>query len=277
MTNREMPSSAKLYLQEISRFPVLTKEEEKQLFIKAKNGDICAKEKIINCNLKLVVSIAKQYHANHLSFLDIVQEGNIGLMKAYKDFDLSKDYKFSTYATFWIKQAIGNAIKNKNDIIRKPIYLQENINKMNKAIAKLNQNGKTPTVEEIAKEMSVSINEIETMQNTICDTQVISMDKKLSDETEDTIGDLIADTDSKSVEEEIENKIVAKTLASEMKRLLTPREIEVITLRNGLNGGEEETLQAIGDKLGITRERVRQLENTAIKKLRKSEILKQFI
>lgn len=277
MTNREMPSSAKLYLQEISRFPVLTKEEEKQLFIKAKNGDICAKEKIINCNLKLVVSIAKQYHANHLSFLDIVQEGNIGLMKAYKDFDLSKDYKFSTYATFWIKQAIGNAIKNKNDIIRKPIYLQENINKMNKAIAKLNQNGKTPTTEEIAKEMNVSINEIETMQNTICDTQVISMDKKLGDETEDTIGDLIADTDSKSVEEEIENKIVAKTVASEMKRLLTPREIEVITLRNGLNGGEEETLQAIGDKLGITRERVRQLENTAIKKLRKSEILKQFI
>lgn len=277
MTSREMPSSAKLYLQEISRFPVLTKEEERQLFIKAKNGDICAKEKIINCNLKLVVSIAKQYHANHLSFLDIVQEGNIGLMKAYKDFDLSKDYKFSTYATFWIKQAIGNAIKNKNDIIRKPIYLQENINKMNKAIAKLNQNGKTPTAEEIAKEMNVSINEIETMQNTICDTQVISMDKKLGDETEDTIGDLIADTDSKSVEEEIENKIVAKTVASEMKRLLTPREIEVITLRNGLNGGEEETLQAIGDKLGITRERVRQLENTAIKKLRKSEILKQFI
>lgn len=274
MTDKEMPSATKLYLQEIGKFPVLTKEEERALFVKAKNGDKVAEEKIINSNLRLVVSIAKQYHATRLTFLDIVQEGNIGLMKAYKDFDLNKDYKFSTYATFWIKQAIGNAIKNKNDMIRKPIYLQENINKMNKAVAKLSQNGDKPSIEEIAKEMKISVNEIKSMQSAIADTKVVSIDTPLGEETENTIADLIADTQSKSAEEEMEEKILAKTIKEEMERLLTPREIQVITLRNGLESGEEETLQAIGDKLGITRERVRQLENTALKKLRKSEILK---
>ena len=262
-------SALKQYLQSISQFKVLTKEEEEQLFIKAKSGDKQAREQIINCNLRLVVSIAKKYQAQHLALLDLIQEGNLGLMTAYDKYDLSKGYKFSTYATFWIKQSISNAISNKNDMIRKPVYLKENIAKMKKvaSVIEMQKGGESATSEEIAKALKCSPKSIENMQKVISNSQVVSMETPLNSETDDTLQDFIADEESETPDEIVANKQKKSVILKVIDKVLTPREKDVILMRNGFTTGEEETLQAIGDKLGLTRERVRQLESQALKKL----------
>ena len=262
-------SALKQYLQSISQFKVLTKEEEEQLFVKAKSGDKQAREQIINCNLRLVVSIAKKYQAQHLALLDLIQEGNLGLMTAYDKYDLSKGYKFSTYATFWIKQSISNAISNKNDIIRKPVYLKENIAKMKKvaSVIEMQKGGESATSEEIAKALKCSPKSIENMQKVISNSQVVSMETPLNSETDDTLQDFIADEESETPDEIVANKQKKSVILKVIDKVLTPREKDVILMRNGFTTGEEETLQAIGDKLGLTRERVRQLESQALKKL----------
>lgn len=271
-------SALKQYLIEISQFKVLTKEEEKDLFAKAKNGDEQARTKIINHNLRLVVAIAKTYKANNLSLMDIIQEGNLGLLKAYERFDYTKDYKFSTYATNWIKQNINNAILNKNDMIRKPVYLRENIAKMKKVASQIEmqKGGESATNEEIAKALRVSPKAVENMQKVISTSNVVSMETPLNSETDDTIQDFIADEENDTPDEVANKNDTTKVIMKAIEKTLTPREKEVILMRMGFATGEEETLQAIGDKLGLTRERVRQLESQALKKLAKVKELKEL-
>lgn len=271
-------SALKSYLNDISKFRVLTKEEEETLFAKAKSGDKNARAEIINCNLRLVVSIAKKYQAQHLQLMDLIQEGNLGLLQAYDKYDISKGYKFSTYATWWIKQNIGNAISNKNDMIRKPVYLKENIAKMKKVASQieLSNGGETATAEQIASAMKISKKSVENMQNVINNSQVVSMETPLNSETDDTLQDFIADEESETPDEVASKNDTKRVIMNAIQKVLTSREQEVILMRNGFTTGEEETLQAIGDKLGLTRERVRQLESQALKKLAKVKELKDL-
>ena len=270
-------SALKIYLNNISKFRILTKEEEKALFEKAKNGDSKAREEIINCNLRLVVAIAKKYQAQHLQLMDLIQEGNLGLIEAYNKYDVSMGYKFSTYATWWIKQNIGNAISNKNDMIRKPVYLKESIAKMKKVARQIEmQSGNSASVEEIANAMKISKKTVENMQQVINNSQVISIETPLNNETNDTLQDFIADDESETQEEIVSKKDSTRFILNIIDKTLTPREKDVILMRMGFVSGEEETLQAIGDKLGLTRERVRQLESQALKKLARVKELKDL-
>lgn len=270
-------SALKIYLNNISKFRILTKEEEKALFEKAKNGDSKAREEIINCNLRLVVAIAKKYQAQHLQLMDLIQEGNLGLIEAYNKYDVSMGYKFSTYATWWIKQNIGNAISNKNDMIRKPVYLKESIAKMKKVARQIEmQSGNSASVEEIANAMKISKKTVENMQKVINNSQVISIETPLNNETNDTLQDFIADDESETQEEIVSKKDSTRFVLNIIDKTLTPREKDVILMRMGFVSGEEETLQAIGDKLGLTRERVRQLESQALKKLARVKELKDL-
>ena len=270
-------SALKIYLNNISKFRILTKEEEKALFEKAKNGDSKAREEIINCNLRLVVAIAKKYQAQHLQLMDLIQEGNLGLIEAYNKYDVSMGYKFSTYATWWIKQNIGNAISNKNDMIRKPVYLKESIAKMKKVARQIEmQSGNSASVEEIANAMKISKKTVENMQKVINNSQVISIETPLNNETNDTLQDFIADDESETQEEIVSKKDSTRFILNIIDKTLTPREKDVILMRMGFVSGEEETLQAIGDKLKLTRERVRQLESQALKKLARVKELKDL-
>lgn len=270
-------SALKIYLNNISKFRILTKEEEKALFEKAKNGDSKAREEIINCNLRLVVAIAKKYQAQHLQLMDLIQEGNLGLIEAYNKYDVSMGYKFSTYATWWIKQNIGNAISNKNDMIRKPVYLKESIAKMKKVARQIEMHsGNSASVEEIANAMKISKKTVENMQKVINNSQVISIETPLNNETNDTLQDFIADDESETQEEIVSKKDSTRFILNIIDKTLTPREKDVILMRMGFVSGEEETLQAIGDKLGLTRERVRQLESQALKKLARVKELKDL-
>lgn len=270
-------SALKIYLNNISKFRILTKEEEKDLFEKAKNGDSKAREEIINCNLRLVVAIAKKYQAQHLQLMDLIQEGNLGLIEAYNKYDVSMGYKFSTYATWWIKQNIGNAISNKNDMIRKPVYLKESIAKMKKVARQIEMHsGNSASVEEIANAMKISKKTVENMQKVINNSQVISIETPLNNETNDTLQDFIADDESETQEEIVSKKDSTRFILNIIDKTLTPREKDVILMRMGFISGEEETLQAIGDKLGLTRERVRQLESQALKKLARVKELKDL-
>lgn len=270
-------SALKIYLNNISKFRILTKEEEKALFEKAKNGDLKAREEIINCNLRLVVAIAKKYQAQHLQLMDLIQEGNLGLIEAYNKYDVSMGYKFSTYATWWIKQNIGNAISNKNDMIRKPVYLKESIAKMKRVARQIEmQSGNSASVEEIANAMKISKKTVENMQKVINNSQVISIETPLNNETNDTLQDFIADDESETQEEIVSKKDSTRFILNIIDKTLTPREKDVILMRMGFVSGEEETLQAIGDKLGLTRERVRQLESQALKKLARVKELKDL-
>lgn len=270
-------SALKIYLNNISKFRILTKEEEKALFEKAKNGDSKAREEIINCNLRLVVAIAKKYQAQHLQLMDLIQEGNLGLIEAYNKYDVSMGYKFSTYATWWIKQNIGNAISNKNDMIRKPVYLKESIAKMKKVARQIEmQSGNSASVEEIANAMKISKKTVENMQKVINNSQVISIETPLNNETNDTLQDFIADDESETQEEIVSKKDSTRFILNIIDKTLTSREKDVILMRMGFVSGEEETLQAIGNKLGLTRERVRQLESQALKKLARVKELKDL-
>ena len=191
---------------------------------------------------------------------------------------MAKGYKFSTYATFWIKQSISNAISNKNDIIRKPVYLKENIAKMKKvaSVIEMQKGGESATSEEIAKALKCSPKSIENMQKVINNSQVVSMETPLNSETDDTLQDFIADEESETPDEIVANKQKKSVILKVIDKVLTPREKDVILMRNGFTTGEEETLQAIGDKLGLTRERVRQLESQALKKLARVKELQEL-
>ncbi len=269
----ETTDSVKMYLMDIGKRPLLSLEQERNLAIKISEGDTQAKDLFIESNLKLVVSIARKYHNRGLPFLDLIQEGNLGLMTAVDRYDITKGYKFSTYATWWIRQAIVRAIEEKSRNVRVPSYLYRKIIEYKSAVtkleAKLNRN---PSLDEIANEMGLSIKEVSDLSKLQSDT--LSINALVSDEDDTEMGDFIPSSD-----DSIEDITVAGTMQNNVIKLLEDcnlkeREREVIILRYGLNDQNPMTLEELGKKYNVTRERVRQIESIAIMKIRKSKYIK---
>ena len=269
----------RMYLKEIGKVPLLSAEEEIELAKRMELGDQEAKKRLAEANLRLVVSIAKRYVGRGMLFLDLIQEGNLGLIKAVEKFDYRKGYKFSTYATWWIRQAITRALADQSRTIRIPVHMVENINRMLKAqrtlIQKLNRD---PTPEEIAKEMGSDMD-----AKKVCEMQQMSLDplsleKPVGEEEDSRVGDFIEDKDNLSPED-YASKMLLKERINEVLSELTPREEKVIRLRYGLDDGRSHTLEEVGKEFNVTRERIRQIEAKAIKKMRhpsRAKLLKDF-
>ena len=271
LTSVSTDDSVKIYLQQIGKIPLLSAEQELDLAKKIReNHDEFSKDLLVNANLRLVVSIAKRYIGRGLSFLDLIQEGNVGLMKAAGRFDYSKGYKFSTYATWWIQQAITRAIADKARIIRLPMHMIESLGKIRRATLDLTTElGHTPTKQEIAYRLGVSVNKLTAIVKSAQST--ISMDTPTSSSPEETskIADFIVDEDSIAPEK----RVTQENLFDDIRRMLnqlSPKERDVLILRYGLdNNGDKKTLDEIGSQYGVSRERIRQIENRAIAKLKK--------
>ena len=256
----------KIYLKEMSKFPLLTAEEEIELFIKINNGDNLAKKKMIESNLRLVVSVAKKYIGKGLSFLDLIQEGNIGLMKAVDKFDYKRGFKFSTYAIWWIRQSVTRAIADYGKTVRLPVHLQEKYNKIRKTQLYLTEIfDREPTYEEIAYEMNIPL---ETVENLIkSNLTPVSLDKPIGDDEDSFFGDFIEDKTIVMPEEEAVKDVSSEEIRNVLSTL-TEREQEVLELRFGLTDGTVRTLEEVGQVFGVTRERIRQIESKALRKLR---------
>lgn len=262
--------SVKVYLREIGSLPLLKAEEEKAIAIAAKKGDEKARKKLIESNLRLVVSIAKHFVYHGLSLLDLIQEGNLGLMKAVEKFDPYKGFKFSTYATWWIRQAITRALADHANTIRISVHAHELIGKINrtKKILTMTNSGE-PSDEEVAKYLNIDVAKIEEAKLIMEKTNLISLDtpiKSDGDRDDSVIGDFIPSTDDDP--EEIAYKMALEETIKEVLATLTPREQKVLELRFGLNDNKIFTLDEIGQMLGVTRERIRQIENKAIRKIK---------
>lgn len=257
----------KLYMREIGRIPLLSAEQEAEIGERIMKGDEFAKNELVEHNLRLVISVARKYIGNAgMTFMDLVQEGNIGLMKAADKFDPSKGYKFSTYATWWIRQTIGRAVQEQSRTIRIPVHMVETAAKMNKAIRKLTQElEREPSIEEIASEMKVPADKIKFLFEANRDP--LSLDNKVNDEDDATVGDLVADHSAEvpgaNIIKEENKQMVMNVLST-----LSEREKEVMVLRFGLEGDKPRTLEEIGQHFGVTRERIRQIETKALRKLR---------
>ena len=262
----ERRNSLKLYLSEIGRIKLLTPEEEVQLAERIKNGDKQAREQMIKANLRLVVKIAHDYENIGLPLLDLISEGNIGLIKAVERFDPSKGARLSTYASWWIKQSIKRALANQSKTIRLPVHMVDKISKMNRAARLLQEQlGREPTDEELAEEMGISPEKVGWMR--MAAVRPASLDAPVGDDVSDSFGDLVADEKADSPRERFEEKAVSKLLR-QIIRKLAPREAEILAARYGLNGGRQKTLDEVGEQFKVTRERVRQLQNRALRKLR---------
>ncbi|MBQ1410939.1 MAG: RNA polymerase sigma factor RpoD [Oscillospiraceae bacterium] len=256
----------RMYLKEIGQVPLLTPEEEMELAEKVSNGDKAAKKKLTEANLRLVVSIAKKYSGRGLHILDLIQEGNTGLIRAVDKFDYTKGNKFSTYATWWIRQAITRAIADQARTIRVPVHMVEVINKATRCNRKLVQElGREPTLEEIAEELGLPIEKIIEANRTAADT--LSLDTPVGDEEDTTIGSFVEDDNTPGPAESTSNTMLAEAL-TEILGTLTQREADVLKMRFGMYDGRNHTLEEVGQKFGVTRERIRQIENKAIRKLR---------
>ena len=275
----EVTSSLKMYLKEISRRPLLSLEEEQELAKQISEGNEEAKNIFIESNLRLVVSVAKKYTGRGLSFLDLIQEGNIGLMTAVNKYDLSKGVKFSTYAMWWIRQSMQRAIEDKGRNIRVPNYISEKISKYKKAVTNLELKlNREPTINEIASEMNISITEATKLNKLQIDT--VSINKLVGDDENNELKDFIPSTEE-TLEEKVITKIITSTMQEKVRELLekelTPKEADVLILRFGLNDGKPLLLREIGKKLNISPEGVRQKETRALMKLRKSDSIKPFV
>lgn len=265
----ECMDSYGMYLNEISRYELLTKEEEYELGKKIKNGDAFAKQKMTESNLRLVISIAKNYLNHGLDIMDLIQYGNFGLMKAVERFDCSKGFKFSTYATWWIRQYITRAISDNSRAIRIPVHMVERVYKYNKyRSAFIAANHCEPDDSESAKALNISIKQLKTVKNCLHD--VVSLDTPVGDDNDSCIVDFIED-DSDSPEE-IALESVQRQKIRELVDTLSPREAIVIKLRYGFTG-RIYTLEEVGEQLGVTRERARQIEIKAINRLQKPSVL----
>lgn len=273
--NPDYESSTETYLNEIHKIPLLSPKEEYELFLKIRNGDEASKKKAIESNLRLVANIAQHYQGRGLMYLDLIQEGNIGLIKAVDKFDVTKYYKFSTYATWWIRETITRAIADKGRNVRLPVHYYEKLNAFKKVYASLeNDLDREPTVEEISAKMNISINTAIALYKSLEDT--ISLNEYVGDDHESQLGDFIPDK-AATPEDEAAKKIMIDDVRKLLiKCNLTRREIFVLSARFGLNGEESSTLETIGKELGITRERVRQIEEKAKNKIRKSKYVKSF-
>ena len=261
----------KVYLKEIGRVPLLSSEEEVRLAIAIKDGDEAAKKRLSEANLRLVVSIAKRYLGRGMQFLDLIQEGNLGLIKAVEKFDYTKGFKFSTYATWWIRQAITRAIADQARTIRIPVHMVETINRMRQATNQLvYQNGHEPTPEELAKAMDMSVERVREIQRMA--QEPASLESPVGEEEDSSLGDFVADENAEAPGKAADRAMVAQQINLALKSL-TPREEKVIRLRLGLDDGRPRTLEEVGRDFGVTRERVRQIEAKAIRKLHSRKCL----
>ena len=256
----------RMYLKEIGQVKLLSAEEEIELARRVAEGDKNAKNQLTEANLRLVVSIAKKYSGRGLHILDLIQEGNTGLIRAVDKFDYTKGNKFSTYATWWIRQAITRAIADQARTIRVPVHMVEVINKATRCNRKLVQElGREPTLEEIATELNLPIEKIIEANRTAADT--LSLDTPVGDEEDTTIGSFVEDDNTMGPAEATSNTLLAEAL-SEILGTLTERESDVLRMRFGMYDGRTHTLEEVGQIFGVTRERIRQIENKAIRKLR---------
>lgn len=267
-------NSLALYIHEIGEYPLLTPEQEQELFEKVHNGDLAAKNLLVESNLRLVVSIAKKYKGHGLGFQDLIQEGNLGLINAVNKFDTSLGYKFSTYASWWIKQYIGRAIENKGRIIKIPSGVLEIMNRIEMVAKKMTvELGREPTDEELAAQLEIPLETIVDYRHNY--NEPTSTDICINDDNDDTIGSLIEDTKFKNPEtlylEHNQKELVREVLSS-----LDEREARIITLRFGLEDDKPKTLSETGEIIGLTKERIRQIENKALMKMRTPARAKAF-
>ena len=264
----DMTEPLKIYLKEIGRIPLLTAEEELELGRQIAEGDTEARRKMEEANLRLVVAVAKHYAGKGMQFMDLIQEGNIGLMRAVEKFDYTKGSKFSTYAVWWIKEAILRALDSQSREIRVPVRVAQNMNKISKTERKMEQTlGREVAAEEIAKELHMTTEEVERMQSYI--KNPVSLETPVGDEEDSNLEDFIEDTQEPTPEEAVA-ALVQKEEVQEMLSTLTEKEQKILRLRYGLEDGNVHTLEETGQILGVTRERIRQLESRALEKLRKS-------
>ncbi|MEE3333495.1 MAG: RNA polymerase sigma factor RpoD [Ruminococcus sp.] len=268
----------KVYLKEIGRVPLLSPEEEVELAIKISEGDIQAKKRLSEANLRLVVSIAKRYLGRGMQFLDLIQEGNLGLIKAVEKFDYTKGFKFSTYATWWIRQAITRAIADQARTIRIPVHMVETINKVKKVSTQiLHEKGHEPSSEEIAEKLDISVEKVREIVRVA--QEPVSLETPIGEEEDSHLGDFIPDSDTPAPADEASHALLKEQL-DEVLRTLTPREAKVLRLRFGLEDGKSRTLEEVGTEFKVTRERIRQIEAKALRKLRhpsRSKKLKDYL
>ncbi len=268
----------KVYLKEIGRVPLLTPEEEVELAVRITNGDDAAKKRLSEANLRLVVSIAKRYLGRGMQFLDLIQEGNLGLIKAVEKFDYTKGFKFSTYATWWIRQAITRAIADQARTIRIPVHMVETINKVKKANNQLlHVNGREPSADEIAEELEMPVDKVREIMRVA--QEPVSMESPIGEEEDSHLGDFIRDDEAPAPADAASHTLLKETLGNVLDSL-TPREEKVLRLRFGLEDGRSRTLEEVGKEFNVTRERIRQIEAKALRKLRhpsRSKKLKDFL
>ena len=277
-TNDISDDSVRMYLREIGKIPLLSAEEEMELAKKAMAGDRKAKDRMAEANMRLVVSIAKRYSGRGLDLLDLIQEGNTGLLRAVDKFDPEKGFKFSTYATWWIRQAITRAIADQARTIRIPVHMVETINKLMRTQRRLTQElNRDPTNEELAKEMDMEVEKIEHIMKIKQD--ITSLDAGIgrddNDGEESTLGDFIEDEDTASPEESASSQLL-KEQVREILGSLSDRERKILEMRFGLNGTKSHTLEEVGLEFAVTRERIRQIEAKALLKLRKHKDSKKL-
>jgi RNA polymerase primary sigma factor len=268
--------SVRLYLREIGKIPLLTAEEELALANRVVAGEKKAKDMMAEANMRLVVSIAKRYSGRGLDFLDLIQEGNTGLLRAVEKFDPSKGFKFSTYATWWIRQAITRAIADQARVIRIPVHMVETINKLLRTQRRMTQElNREPTIDELAKEMEMEPEKIEYVMKIKQD--VNSLDAAVRDDEEDSVlGDFIEDEDTKSPDEAATEQLLKEQVQGILESALSERELKIIKMRFGLEDGKNHTLEEVGHEFAVTRERIRQIEAKALAKLRKHKDAKKL-
>jgi RNA polymerase primary sigma factor len=268
----------KVYLKEIGRVPLLTPDEEVELATRMDQGDPNARKRLSEANLRLVVSIAKRYVGRGMQFLDLIQEGNLGLIKAVEKFDHTKGFKFSTYATWWIRQAITRAIADQARTIRIPVHMVETINKVKKVGSQLlHKNGHEPTAEEISVELEMPVDKVREIMR--ISQEPVSLETPIGEEEESHLGDFIPDDDAPAPAEAASHTLLREQLG-EVLATLTDREEKVLRLRFGLEDGRSRTLEEVGKEFSVTRERIRQIEAKALRKLRhpsRSKKLKDFL
>ena len=268
----------RMYLKEIGRVPLLSADDEVELAKRMEEGDEEAKRRLAEANLRLVVSIAKRYVGRGMLFLDLIQEGNLGLIKAVEKFDYRKGYKFSTYATWWIRQAITRAIADQARTIRIPVHMVETINKLIRVSRQLLQElGREPSPEEIANHMDISVDRVREIMKIA--QEPVSLETPIGEEEDSHLGDFIEDQDAPAPAEAASFRLLKEQL-EEVLETLTPREEKVLRLRFGLDDGRARTLEEVGQEFGVTRERIRQIEAKALRKLRhpsRSKKLKDYL
>jgi len=264
----DVPDAVQMYLKEIGKTPLLTKDEERDLAKRAEKGDEEARQKLMKANLRLVVSIAKRYvnRTPHLSILDLIQEGNIGLSRAVEKFDYRRGFKFSTYATWWIRQAITRALADQSRTVRIPVHMVETISKYTQVRRQLIQElGRDPLAEEIAAEMGIDVDKVRHIQK--ISQEVLSIETPIGDEEDSTLSDFIPD-ERNPTPSQLTARAMLRDLIKEIMIDLTEREQQILKMRFGLDDGISHTLEEVGKAFGVTRERIRQIEAKALEKIR---------